>query len=296
MEWSSSGSHLVVVSTDFPCSLLRVSTFQGSQLVGLLHRAPRRRRVRFQRLHLGRRCRPDCHPDPAPRHQEASPEQGAGQHSPGRCGGQREAFRPGSPSGGWPPAVRSPSRRPAAHLLAHLHAGGGDQPAPCTGRHIPARVLVQQLGSQASVVLEGAADTESVAPLCRPVQQRVQHRMELPKSGGALLQGAHALVLEVDMPFPGSISVVAASGRDVGRELFSCPGSCAAWDALAGSWLSGRRRACLSLTGHGGSACLLAIHEPVFRHCSTASWLADSSASCSKEVHAQTVLLAPPGS
>ena len=65
------------------------------------------------------------------------------------------------------------------------------------------------------------------------VHQTVQHRVQLPQRYDCVTcgvaQGARSLALVLDQ---GHVSAVATSGGAVGRELFSCPGSKAAWDPL----------------------------------------------------------------
>ena len=241
IEWAPSGHHMVIVHTEYgaPGCCLHVSTFQGPQLVGSFTE-PLTAGEDFHVLHVSEEAFAWTVIGKRQREQRvlASTAQGAvvGRSPWARLGATAPL------EGGRLLCASSAGDRLYIYSPTCMLVGEVGLPRAPAGMY-QADVRFSCWGGAASVLLVAHAGTAHALVVVDLVRQRVRHRMGLPGSASGLepdiglAQGAHAVALELRAPIAGTVRVVATSGSDVGRELFSCPGSCAAWDA-AGRFLA----------------------------------------------------------
>ena len=183
MNWTPSGSHLVLVSTEFtPGHCLRVSTFQGAQLVGSLSE-PLADGERGYYTHVS---------DGAAALTVIQNQRRESRALASTAQGTVVARLP------WVRISREPSPCGLAACCAHPQpATGCSSNSPACVREgevslhrAPAGTYQPELwysswGSQAGVVLVGPTGTARALLFVDLVQQRVQHRMALPGSASS---------------------------------------------------------------------------------------------------------------
>ena len=240
VAWSSSSQHLVIVSCEgsrWSPSGVRLSTFQGTQLVGTFVEplASSEQHIRFAgSLHLlgeaptifltlftasgSRVLASSAQGTVTARHERARTSRNTVPLEGGRilCASSAgDRLYTCSPSG----TQEISLRRASSDLRA---------------------TWVSCWGDLASVLLCGPAGRAYVLLLVDLTQQRVQHVLELPSPPGTCrmlpwhTQGAHAVALQAAETSKADVAihVVAISGTTHGKELFRCPGRLPAWDAL----------------------------------------------------------------
>ena len=236
LMWAPSGRHLVLLSSDSAAHLstsLHVSSYSGSQLVGA-----------FRELFLPHEGPVAVHvsDDPAIVFLFLSSPLGVRVVA---------STAQGIVSARHPPAWLAPASVPleggrvlaAAHACDKLYIYSATSFLEIGLRRAPVEDLVALLGSWghlAVVVLCGCSDRGARELLLVDLDHHiVQHCVELPRlPGGPAVYSAAAGARGVALTLAGDqVSVLATTPRELGAELFRCPGCNAQWDAT-GSFLA----------------------------------------------------------